>query len=344
MDSIFIWASKVPGVDSATHFWFQRDGVRYRICDGERWIEEGGRDNRPDFPVPCGRCKETYLEDVLRGNKILHLLPEVPATPLAESATPLAESATPLAESATPLAESATPLAENVIQYNKITLRGVRLMVDIPMSLFARFYESRPADQVRIVRDIRQRMLNPDEYVMRDPYLPIRNFLRDTHWATGNFTTVEDAFQLFMSRQSPNVWTDRFRSLGELYMDYWRYREASHFFVTPVNITINELNIRVGPEIGMQVGGDYQVIKVWLNTKPPSRQALQIFGYLMNRAREQSNEWGNHWHNGVWDVARRNIPLPQRVARDFELGLIGQSAAFMQIWNELEQQALDIGE
>ena len=211
-------------------------------------------------------------------------------------------------------------------------------------SLFARFYESRPADQVKIVRDIRQRMLNPDEYKMRDPYLPIRNFLRDTHWVTGNFSTVEDAFQLFMRRQPPSVWTDRFRNLVEQYTDYWMYRGASHFFVAPVSIVINELNIRVSPEVGMQVGGDYQVLKVWLNSKSPSRQALQIFGYLMDRAREQSVERENHWHTGVWDIVRRNVPLPQRVARDFELGLIGQSAAFMRIWGALEQQALDYGE
>ena len=332
--SVFIWAAKPPGIDPTTHFWFEQDGIRYRICDGIRWIEGQEPDNCPDFPVPCGKCKETYLEDLLRGNKRLHLLAE----------SPWPQNATPLRENATPLRENATPLRENVIRYNRTVVQGDQSMIEIPMSLFARFYEARPAAQVRIVRDIRQRLLHPKEYKMRDPYLPIRNFLRSTHWATGNIVTSEDAFEPFMDKQSPNVWKDRFQKIGEKYLAFWNFRDAAYFLVPATNIAIRELSIQVRPEVGLQIGDDFTVLKVWMNTKRPSIQTRQVFGYLMDQARDHNDKWQHHWHTGVWDVLRSNVPQPRRVAHDFETGLRGQAAAFLEIWDELQEQVLNDGE
>ena len=130
----------------------------------------------------------------------------------------------------------------------------------------------------------------------------------------------------------------------ESYISFWNTRDTAYFSVIPVDVDLAGLTVSVSPEVGMRVEGAYQVLKLWLNSDRPTRAAQQIFVYFMERAREQSEQWQDFWHVGVWDVRRSNIPLHIRTARDFELGLIGQVAAFLQIWNELEQQTFDIGE
>ena len=340
MDSIFIWAAKVTGIDPTTHFWFERDDVRYRICDGVRWIEGTGADNRPDFPVPCGFCKETYLEDVLRGAKLLYLLPEPPA--LDNKVDTSENRAYP-----TKIMVYPTRLRVYPIVSDRYTLetRGqeVSIMPKVPVKMFAEFYEARPAKQVSIVRNIRTRLINPEMYMAHNYYGVLRNAVRDTHWATGNIETLQDAFEPVMDSIRPDK-QQNYRTAIESYIRFWRDRDASYFPVKAVDVEMAGLTIAVTPEIGIQTGDDFQVLKIWFDAKSPTQPARQVIYHFMDRAREQSNEWEDYWHSGILDVRKRNIPLPPRNARDFELGLYGQVAAFLQIWNELQQQALDIGE
>ena len=333
MDSISIWAAKIPGIDPTTHFWFERDGVRYRICDSVRWIEGTGTDNRPDFPVPCGLCKETYLEDVFHGAKLLHLLPEPPA--LDNKVHTTDNGVYPTNNRVyTPIFDRYTP-----------DIQGLEVVVlpKVPVKMFAEFYEARPAKQVSIVRTIRTRLINPEMYMAHNYYGALRNAIRDTHWATRNIETLQDALEPLIGNTRPDK-QQNYRTAIESYIRFWRDRGASYFPVKAVDVGMAGLTIAVTPELGMQIGDDFQVLKIWLDAKSPTQPARQVIHYFVDRAREQSNEWQDYWHSGILDVRRRNIPLPPRNARDFELGLYGQVAAFLQIWNELEQQALNYGE
>ena len=130
-DLLLIWAAKVPGIDPTTHFWFERGGVQYRICDGVRWIEGTGTDNRPNFSVPCSLCKETYLEDVLRGAKLLHLLPEPPALDNNEG-TP--------DNGVYPSNLRVYPIVSGEVPPETQGLEAV-IMPKVPVKMFAGFYE-----------------------------------------------------------------------------------------------------------------------------------------------------------------------------------------------------------
>ena len=315
------------------HFWFERDGVRYRICDGVRWIEGTGADNRPDFPVPCGLCKETYLEDVLRGAKLLHLLPEPPALDNKVD--------TPENGVYPPINRVSSP--NNRVYPSENMGVEVAVVPKVPVKMFAEFYQARPAKQVSIVRTIRTRLVNPEMYMAHNYYGALRNAIRDTHWATGNIETLQDALEYLVGsiRQDKQ---QNYRIAIESYIRFWRDRSASCFPVKAVDVEMAGLTIAANPELGMQTGDDFQVLKIWFDAERPTQAARQVIHHFLDRAREQSNEWEDYWHSGIWDIRRRNIPLLPRNARDFELGLYGQVAAFLQIWNELEQQALDIGE
>ena len=332
-DLLLIWAAKVPGIDPTTHFWFERGGVQYRICDGVRWIEGTGTDNRPNFSVPCSLCKETYLEDVLRGAKLLHLLPEPPAL---DNNVGTPDNRVSLSNL------RVYPIVSGRVPHETQGLEAV-VMPKVPVKMFAGFYEGRPAKQVSIVRTIRTRLINPEMYMAHNYYGALRNAIRDTHWATRNIETLQDALDPLIGNIRPDK-QQNYRTAIESYIRFWRDRGASYFPVKAVDVEMAGLTIAVTPELGMQTGDDFQVLKIWFDAKGPTQPARQVIHYFVDRAREQSNEWEDYWHSGILDVRRRNIPLPPRNAKDFELGLYGQIAAFSQIWNELEQQALNYGE
>ena len=318
MDEIAIW-HETDLNSSVTHFWVQQNGYR-RICDN-RLLEDAESIERgqPVSPIPCRMCKSLYLEDVLYGKQVLRISADLPLLKRRVNA-PYNDVYAPDYGGSMFLLEGAVP--------------------KIPMSSFAKFYEVRPAEQVRIVRDIRMRLLDPERYMARDYYGPLRNLLRSTHWVTGNIEDFADALEPFLENQKFDDRKVHYRRLGESYVTYWRNVDGAHFAIPSTDVTISGLTVAVRPEVGLRTeGGDYQALKLWFNSDRPTRQARQIMVYLMNRAKEQSEKWDGRWYSGIWDIRRHNVLPPIRPARDLELGLTGQIAAFLHIWDELDRQS-----
>ena len=207
----------------------------------------------------------------------------------------------------------------------------------ISMTFFAKFYESRPASQVSIVREIRRRMASPEDYASRDYYRALRNTLRQTHWLTSAIEPFENALDDLASRQTQARRSDHYRTIGHAYISHWRRMAGSFFPVDPAVVGVSGLDITVRPEVGVELpDGDSLVLKLWFNYDAPSRQARQIIGRLMGQARDEM--WDSTWQHGIWDVPRNRFLMPLQTARDFELGLVGQVAAFQSIWQALEPQ------
>ena len=336
MSDISIWAAKPPGIDPTTHFWFDQETVWRRICDGGIWIERHTSDNRPDFPVPCSLCEETYLADVLLGKKVLHLLHEPPAPPLDD---PIDNNGKRADNRIYPRYLGGYTLnSQGQVPEMRVEIIA---MPKVPIGSFARFYEARPAGQVRIVRDIRSRLLDPEGYKNRDYYFWLRNGLRSTHWSTRDIQTFRDALVPFLEGTRDDK-KDHYRTICESYIDFWSERATSYFPVESVSVDIAGLTISVTPEVGMKIGDDNYALKIWLNAKPPTRPARQVIHYMMERASGMSSAWRDSWHLGIWDVRRKNILPPIRTAQYFELGLRSQAAAFLHLWNELDEQAQNL--
>ena len=314
METISIWPERSGGQDPTSHFWFESGGIPLRICDGETRL--AGADRSPEVYAPCRSCKDLYLEDVLYGRKVFAILTEPPESHRHPSLNGVYS----------PKNLGYTPFKEGC-------------MVRISVGLFAKFYEVRPAGQVHIVRDLRMRLANPKGYMLRDFYGSLRSTLRGTHWTTGDITTFENALPASVDSQKQEQRKEHYRDIGERYIEFWRTKNANYFQVPTIDVEIGGLVIVVGPEVGMRTDDGYQALKLWFNSKPPSVQARQVIVYLMNLAKDRSAGWSERWHSGIWDIRRENIPLPVSPARDFELGLSGQVAAFLQIWNQLDEQA-----
>ena len=317
-----IWAARSSG--PVTHFWFEHEGSVRRVCDGTL-REERCAPESSDVFVPCGRCKGIYLEDVLYGGRALAL----------DTAPGMLENVVRTQENMVRTQESRVHAQEDRVEESDL------IVPRISMASFARFYESRPASQVSIVRDLRIRQANPKQYLRRDFYGLLRHTLRATHWGTGGIHTFEDALGPAVDRLEDARKKDPYRLLGRAYIDFWTAKGAEFFEVPAIHVEIGGLPIVVAPEAGMRVGYDSQVLKLWFNTLKPSRLARQILHHLMERARSSSAQWSNTWNIGVLDIRRQEIPPPIRESKDFELGVDGQVAAFLQIWERLDRQAKD---
>ena len=219
----------------------------------------------------------------------------------------------------------------------------VTVVPRVPIGSFARFYEARPADQVRIVRDIRTRLLDPEGYTGRDYYQWLRNGIRKTHWSTNEITTFRDALGPFLENTREDK-RQHYKVICESYIDFWVDMAASYFPIKSVSVEMEGLTILVTPEVGMRIGDDSYALKIWLNAKPPTRPARQVVNYVMERAVGVCSDWSDDWHMGIWDIRRKNILPPIRTARDFELGLRGQAAAFLHIWDDLDERVQNFGE
>ena len=333
MSGIMCWAERPPGPDPTVHFWTEHpDGERYRLCDGDAWpnlltVEPArstaSEDEEPY--VPCSACQETYLADVLNGRKLLNILPFPPSQDTGSYT----------------IKNAGYAIQNRVYPPNhmvSLSSTGGQNMPRIPLSLFANFYEARPAAQVSIVRDIRTRMLNPKEYRRRDYYMGLRNFLEKSHWLPRSIDPFKNGLNYFLADEKGDK-RDLFRKLAGQYMSFWDDARGDYFYVPPVDVEMGELVVMVRPEVGLLSHGDRMALKIWFNMKAPTRQTRQLVHHFMERARDESDQWSNGWNVGLLDIPRKRIPPPVRPAKDFQLGLTGQVAAFLQIWKSLEDEA-----
>ncbi len=209
-------------------------------------------------------------------------------------------------------------------------------MPRVALSQFANFYEARPAGQVKVVRQVREQLASPEMFRRHNFYGLFHDQLRRTHLSSSDIRDFEDRLPSFVSNLQDGRKQQPYLELGEAYGDYWKGRAGELFVAPPVVIDINGLEVRVRPEVGIRAGRDAQVLHLWFKNMRPGRQAKQIILYFMDRGRSQSPDWSNSWNIGIWDVRRKEVPLPVRTAQDFELGIEGQVASFLRIWARLE--------
>ena len=321
LKSIFLWSARESGPIS--HFWFEKDDIYRRVCDGVAWSGTL-HSNSGSAAIPCRRCKELYVEDVVYGPKILTLASSdfIPHSRVAPTYTGVQ-----------PMYNRVQP-AHNGVQSSPKEPFG---MPRVALSQFANFYEARPAGQVKVVRQVREQLASPEMFRRHNFYGLFHDQLRRTHLLSSDIRDFEDRLSSFVSNLQDSRKQQPYRELGEAYVKFWRSREGELFVAPPVVININGLEIRVRPEVGIRAGGDAQVLHLWFKNARPGRQAKQIILYFMDRARSQSRDWSNLWNVGIWDVRRKQVPLPVRTAQDFELGLEGQVASFLRIWTMLDE-------
>lgn len=316
-NSILMWPGQPTGSDHLTHFWAAIADALHRLCDGASWPE--GRSNATvydaGFSIPCRACKEIYLQDLLSGRRVLEFSPD--PLPLTNGAS------TPKIGAGTP--NIGVPHSDRV-----------SAMPRVPMSTFARFYAARGAGQLAVVERARLQLKSPD-VTGGGFYSPLRQFLSATHWNTGSIESLEDVRGRFLVGQRANK-VPHFTNIIINYLELWKRRGAEFFVVDRYDYDFDGLTIRVNPEVGMRNDEGERVLKLWFDAPRLPRQIRQISEYLMAQAQLVSPDWDSGWQCGMWDIRRKNTPIPLPVPQSMDAIVGAQVAAFLGIWNHLEQQ------
>ena len=299
-----------------------KDGIYRRVCDGVAWSETS-QVRFDGTAIPCRDCKELYVEDVVYGRKILTLA--------SSDFTPY-DGVEPLYNRVEPSYNRVEPSHNGVTSPRKEVFR----VPSVALSQFANFYEARPAGQVKVVHQVREQLASPKMFRRHNFYGLFHDELRRTHLFSRDIRDFEDRLPAFVSNLNDERKQQPYLELGRAYVDYWKSRSGELFDAKPVVVEINGLEVRVRPEVGIRARGDAEVLHLWFKNTRPGRHAKQVILHFMDRARSQSPDWSDSWNVGIWDVRRKQVPLPVRTAQDFELGLEGQVASFLRIWTMLE--------
>ena len=213
-------------------------------------------------------------------------------------------------------------------------------MPTVTMTFFAKFCDAGINAQQRMVRDRRQQIADSKLIRSRDYYGRLREAVCRTHIGTQDVDAVRDVLvaPMLLSERMRKGQRERFQLLGDAYLEFWNrwYADAVPFAAERGHVDIAGLTVRVNPELRIHTSyGDDHVVKIWFNAPTISRSARLTMSYLMNRAKEAEG-WPSAWRMGLLDVERKALLPAIDTDDNFELGLSGQAAAFLEIWRTLD--------
>ena len=326
---IEIWSEVSSLRDPTAHWWTGVDReVPIRICDGEE---------RPDSPRPsvaptvtCSVCVDIYVNDLAYGGKRFQPLSFTPRRHRRRRANTGDTIANQIGT--THFRGGAT----TETPYTGFTRHEDSYLPPppIPLTSFVEFHATTPAKRASIVRTLRSRYYNPNEYVHRDYYLIVRNLMRKTHGDTHVTASVEDAYinikrGKFDDRKSQNL-----KYAAECYIALCGRRCESTFNVPNETVEFRGLGLRVSADIGIRdKNGDHLALKLWFTKpKPPSQTYRRAFHHLLDLLAPDS--WEEHWEPRIWDVHRKEILPWTKPTKDIDVNLASDAAAFQVMWDE----------
>jgi hypothetical protein len=96
--------------------------------------------------------------------------------------------------------------------------------------------------------------------------------------------------------------------------------------------TYGDLQIRVNPELGLNINGTDTIIKLWFKTEKLSKNRIDLILYLLGKKSRPNKKTVV----GVLDVQRGRLITPTRTIPDIEALLRAEALSLLEIWRNLE--------
>ena len=176
------------------------------------------------------------------------------------------------------------------------------------------------------VTEIKQR---PEYSPAFDFWKPLRNGIRDFH--KGGGANKSDLDQILLGMTDPK----KLRRYPGAIRAYKRFlgRKQVTWFDPPADIWSHAgLNVRVNPELGLEIDGQRYVIKLYFKEEAPTKSRLQVILELMRLSLDGSTASGDIF--SVLDVSNTKLTSATGNATVEPL-LKGEAASFVQIWSSV---------
>jgi hypothetical protein len=199
-------------------------------------------------------------------------------------------------------------------------------MPDISLTDFVDFVIKAGTPKLTKVTEIKQR---PDYSPAFDFWKPLRDGIRDFH--KGGGTNKSDLDQVLLGINDPK----KLRRYPDAIRAYKKFLSRKQFawFDPPSQVWSHAgLNVRINPELGLEIDGQRHVIKLYFKEEAPSKSRLQVVLGLMHLSLNGSQNCANTF--SILDVC--NTKLTSTTSNGaVEPLLKGEASSFVAIWEAL---------
>lgn len=199
-------------------------------------------------------------------------------------------------------------------------------MPDISLTDFVDFVIRAGSPKLTKVVEIKQRS---DYSPAFDFWKPLRDGIRDFHKAGG--MNKSDLDQIMFGTSDPK----KLRRYPEAIRAYKKFlgRKQITWFIPPTDIWSHSgLNVRVNPELGLEIDGQRHIIKLYFKEEAPTKNRLQVILELMRLSLGSGLNNTNIF--SVLDVSNTRLTSSVSTATVGPL-LKGEAASFVQIWEAI---------
>jgi hypothetical protein len=192
-------------------------------------------------------------------------------------------------------------------------------MADISLTDFVDFAISTPPSQLTKVRRLCGRGVYDPRF---DFWKPLRERVQEFHEKGRSLD------QVLVGLKDPKK-VKRYPSSVKAYGKFVSKQEGLFWFKPPSAVwSYGGLNVRVNPELGLNIGGKKYVIKLYFKDEKPTKQRLKVVFEMMRI----SLHLDGSAISAVIDVSNGKLMVPTPLAEDLLPLLEAQALAFMHLW------------
>lgn len=162
-----------------------------------------------------------------------------------------------------------------------------------------------------------------------DFWKPLRELLQQRH-EEGNLS--RKSLELFAQRQSDPKKRNRYPGAVAGYIKFLGRKDV-RWFVPPKGVwQPSRLSVSVNPELGLTIGGEDYVIKLYFKDEKLSKQRVDLVTFLLRKQLSTARPAARF---AVLDVANAKLYSNQPAGVDLMPLLMGEAASFVAIWDSI---------
>jgi hypothetical protein len=179
-----------------------------------------------------------------------------------------------------------------------------------------------------------QKITKISEIKHREPYTPqtdywkqLREHIIENHSGGGNKANLLSANQITQNQDKQLNYSAAIKG----YRKFWG-RKVLLWFQPPTLVwNCNGLDVSLNPELGLNINGNYHVIKLYFKADPLSKAKVDLILFLMHQALPL-NIQGAPITYGILDVRRAKHLLPNGFSPKMIAALQGEAQYISTVW------------
>lgn len=197
------------------------------------------------------------------------------------------------------------------------------MAIDISLTDFVDFAMKSGTPKVTKIAQVKER---PDYHPAFDFYKRLREAIVSAHRDGGGIATITSA----VNEQCDEKKIDNYPAIAKAYKSWWGRKNLVWFTPPASRARIQSVEIRVNPELGLEIDGEPHVVKLYFKDDKLTKSRSDMIAYLMSLELRHSAPEGALF--SVLDIRRKNLMTPTSESKKLSALLLGEIAALEAMW------------